>query len=69
MEGGMITLTLKEARKNKKLTLEEVAEKLNLTASTISKYENGTIIPKIDQINSLLKLYEVRYEELDFLKV
>ena len=65
----MITLTLKEARKNKKLTLEEVAEKLNLTASTISKYENGTIIPKIDQINSLLKLYEVRYEELDFLKV
>lgn len=65
----MIKLTLKEARKSKKFTLEEVAEKLNLTASTISKYENGTIIPKIDQINSLLKLYEVRYEEIEFLRL
>ena len=58
-------MTLKEARKNKNLTLEEVAEKLNVTASTISKYETGTIRPKSDQINILLKLYEVQYEELD----
>lgn len=62
-------MTLKEARKNKKLTLEEVAEKLNLTASTISKYENGTIIPKVDQIDNLLKLYEIQYEDLDFIKM
>ena len=58
-------MTLKEARKRKKLTLEEVAEKLNLTASAISKYENGTVIPKIDQINVLLKLYDIQYEDLE----
>ncbi len=61
-------MTLKEARKKKCLTLEEVAEKLNVTAPTISKYENGTIRPKSDQINILLKLYEVQYEELDLSK-
>lgn len=62
----MINLTLKEARKRKKLTLRDVAKKLNVTASTICKYENGTIIPKIDTINNMLKLYEVQYEQLKF---
>lgn len=58
-------VTLKEARRNKKLTLEEVAEKLKVTASTVSKYENGTVIPKIDQIDVLLKLYDIQYEDLE----
>lgn len=61
-------MTLKEARKRKNLKLKDVAKCLKITASTISKYEKGSIIPKADQVENLLKLYEVQFEDIEFIK-
>lgn len=44
---------LKELRKEKRVTQQEVAELLNITAATYSRYENGVHQPDND---SLIKL-------------
>ncbi|MBR2489296.1 MAG: helix-turn-helix transcriptional regulator [Clostridia bacterium] len=50
---------LRIARKNCKLTLEQVADHLNTTHATISRYENE--VNKIDPytLTELCKLYKV----------
>ena len=37
---------LRDARKDKKLTQEEVAEKIGVTTTTIQNWEKGKYIPK-----------------------
>jgi Zn-dependent peptidase ImmA (M78 family)/DNA-binding XRE family transcriptional regulator len=44
---------IEEARKIRNLTLQEVAEKVNVTHQTISKYEKNKAIPSIEMINAL----------------
>lgn len=36
-------LLIRQARKEKRITMEELAQKLNVSKSTISKYEHGLI--------------------------
>ena len=48
---------LKDLRKEKGYTLEQVAEKLNTTKITISRYENNLREPKRDVIYLLMKLF------------
>ena len=54
----MLSSTLKELRKAKRLTLEEVAEAIGTSKQTIHRYENGTIsnIPreKIERLAEVL---------------
>lgn len=50
---------LKEARKNKNLTLVNVGMQLNTTHATISRYENGKLEPNLDTLKALCKLYKV----------
>ncbi|ELH1845669.1 helix-turn-helix transcriptional regulator, partial [Staphylococcus pseudintermedius] len=48
---------LKEARLYNKLTITELAEKLNITKQMISKYENGIKEPSMEkslQLNGIL---------------
>ncbi len=52
-------LRLKELRKKKKLTQEQVAKRINLTKASISGYENNTITPPNDMIVKLALLYGV----------
>lgn len=40
---------IKEARKSKNLTQEQLADMLGLTRSVISKYESGLISPSMEQ--------------------
>ena len=47
---------IREARKKASLTQAELAEKIGVKRSVISKYENGSISPKYDTI---LKIAEV----------
>ena len=42
-----------EKRKEKKLTQEELAEKLGVTSKTISRWENGNYMPDISLLKSL----------------
>lgn len=55
---------LYELRKEKKLSQEEVAEKLNVTRQTISKWETNQSTPDFDKIKPLCELYEITADEL-----
>lgn len=55
---------LKRARKEKKLTQEEVAKRLGIDDTTISKYENDKSEPDNKTLNDLAGLYEVSVDYL-----
>ena len=53
-----------ELRKKKNLTQDEVAEKLNVTRQTVSKWETNQSTPDFDKIIPLCELYEISTDEL-----
>ena len=50
---------IKELRKINKLTQFDLAEKLNYSNKTISRWESGEIIPDVQTLNKLSELFEV----------
>ncbi len=50
---------LKELRKQKGLTQEQIAEKFNVSNRTISRWENGYNMPDIDILIEISDYYEV----------
>ena len=61
----MLSRNLKRLRKEKRLTLEEIAAAIGTSRQTIHRYENGTItnIPP-EKVEQLAKLLEVTPSEL-----
>lgn len=55
---------LYELRKGKNLSQEEVADKLNVTRQTISKWETNQSTPDFDKIKPLCELYDITADEL-----
>ena len=55
---------LKQARSNKKLTQNDVAGKLGIDYTTISKYENNNSQPDNEILRELAELYEVSLDWL-----
>ena len=55
---------LKSLRKENGYTLEQVAQKLNTTKVTISRYENNLREPKRDTISQFAKLFNVSTDYL-----
>lgn len=55
---------LYELRKGKNLSQEEVADKLNVTRQTISKWETNQSSPDFDKIKPLCDLYGITADEL-----
>ena len=53
-----------ELRKEKNLSQEAVAEKLNVTRQTISKWETNQSTPDFDKIIPICELYEISTDEL-----
>lgn len=53
-----------ELRKAKKLTQDDVAEKLKVTRQTVSKWETNQSTPDFDKIVPLCELYEITPNEL-----
>lgn len=53
-----------ELRKAKNLTQDEVAEKLNVTRQTVSKWETSQSTPDFDKIVPISELFEIGLEEL-----
>ncbi len=51
-------------RRDKKLSQEEVAEKLNVTRQTISKWETDQSMPDFDKVVPLCELYGITPDEL-----
>lgn len=55
MNENKIGEKLRYLRKAKGLTTQEVADKINVSQSYISRFENGRAIPDIDMLDRLLK--------------
>lgn len=60
----MIGVHLKRIRKERQLSQEQVAQRLNISRQAISRWENDLAMPDIDNLVVLSKLYEVSIEEL-----
>lgn len=50
---------LKELRKEKGLTQEQLAEKLNVSRRTVSRWETGNNLPDLDVLIEMADYYEV----------
>ena len=48
-----------DCRKDKKITQEQLAEKLNISKNAVSKWERGATTPTADKIVLLAKFFEV----------
>ena len=55
---------LRKIRKSKKMSQEQLAEKMNVTRQSVSKWENGESLPDIVSIMSLSDLYQISIDEL-----
>ena len=56
--------TLKALRKGKDLTQEEAAERLGVSAQSVSKWERGDTFPDITLLPALANLYQVSVDTL-----
>lgn len=64
MTKNLLSLRLIYLRKQKGYTQSEVAEILNISRSSLSRYEKGTRIPNIEIIMQLSLLYDVSCDYL-----
>ena len=64
MNQEKIGLFLKDLRKESGMTQEQLAEKLNVSNRTISRWENARTMPDFDFLIELAKIYDVSVEEL-----
>ena len=64
MEQQKIGSFLKELRKEKNLTQEELAEKLNVSGRTVSRWETGSNMPDISLLVELAEFYDVSIPEI-----
>lgn len=55
---------LKELRKKKGLTQEQIAEKFNVSNRTVSRWENGNNMPDLDVLIEISDYYEIDLREL-----
>lgn len=55
---------ISQERKNKKLTQEQLAEKLKVDRTVVSRWERGVSAPDIDYIKKLSNIFNLTVEEL-----
>lgn len=55
---------IRELRKAKKLSQQELAARLNIDRSTIAKWETGTNSPRTDKLRQLAEVLDCSLEEL-----
>lgn len=64
MNTSQLGILIKTLRKQEHMTQEELALKLNVSTSAISKWETGKNLPDADVIKRLATLFEVSIDEL-----
>lgn len=55
---------LRELRKEKELTQEQLGEKIGVTNKTVSRWENGNYMPPVECLELLSELYDVSINEI-----
>lgn len=63
-----MAISLKAARVNANLSQDEAAKRLNVSKSTLSKWETGKCYPSIKYIPRITAVYNVRYDDIVFLR-
>lgn len=59
-------LTLRAARVNKGLSVDQAARTLRISESTLTSWEMGRTFPRVDDIDRLLAFYGLEYEEVNW---
>ena len=64
MEQKKIGLFLKKLRNENNLTQEILAEKLNVSSRTVSRWETGSNMPDISMLVELSEFYQISIPEI-----
>jgi len=64
MDQEKIGKFISENRKTKKLTQEQLAEKLNISKNAVSKWERGLNLPDVSIMQDLCKILDITLNEL-----
>ena len=59
-----VSKTIKQERLRRGMTQEALAEYLNTTKTTISKWENATLYPDITMLPKLAKVFNISVDDL-----
>ena len=59
-------LTLKALRVNKGYTQGKAASLIGISVETLAKYEKGITYPDIPTLKKIEKVYDTRYDNIDF---
>ena len=57
-------ISIRAARVNAEMRINEAAEKLGVATSTLSSYENGITKPRFDVLEKMSVLYDIPVENL-----
>lgn len=63
----MLKISLEAARRNAGLSQKDAAKALNISNTTLGKWERGESFPTADKIPEICGLYGVHYDDLNFL--
>ena len=61
---NVVNTSIKELRKKKNMTQDELAEKLNVTRQAVSNWENGKTQPDIETLTQLAEVFDVSVERI-----
>ena len=64
MNQKKIGLLLKELRKEKNLTQEQLAEQFNISSRSVSRWETGTNLPDLSILVELADFYDIDIREI-----
>jgi len=64
MDQKMVGMFLKELRKEKNITQEQLAERLNVSSRTVSRWETGNNMPDISLLVEIAEIYDVSIPEI-----
>ena len=63
----MEKLTLKAIRVNKGLTQRQAAKLIGIAEPTLVNYEKGRSFPDVPVINKIQEVYQIKYDNINFL--
>lgn len=66
MQTDIATRTLREWRKEKKMTQQELADSLGLTRQSVSRMERREVTPNIVQARIIARTLDVPLDAIDF---
>ena len=61
---NVVNTSIKDLRKKKNMTQDELAEKLNVTRQAVSNWENGKTQPDIETLTQLAEVFDVSVERI-----